>query len=60
MKALNKIFLTVKGIIAPNLSKRDRDAIDACLNNNPNIDMREVVALYSTIYNTIQKRRAFL
>ena len=53
MKALNKIFLTVKGIMAPNLSKRDRDAIDACLNNNPNIDMREVVALYSTIYSTI-------
>jgi len=53
MKALNEIFLTLEGIIAPNLSKRNRDAIDACLNNNPNIDMREVVALYSTTYSTI-------
>jgi hypothetical protein len=43
----------VEGIMALNLSKRDWDAIDTCLNDNPNIDMHKVVALYNIIYSTI-------
>ncbi len=46
--------------MAPNLSKRVRDALDESLRDNPQIDPHEVTILYSTIYSIVIKRRALI
>jgi hypothetical protein len=46
--------------MAPNLTKRVRDALDETLRDNPQIDAHEISALYGTIYSTVIKRRALL
>ena len=44
--------------MAPRLSKRDADAIDECLRDNPQCDMKEVAVLYGCTYNAVSRRRA--
>ena len=46
--------------MAPNLSKRVRDALDESLRDNPQIDSHEITVLYGTIYSTVIKRRALV
>jgi hypothetical protein len=46
--------------MAPNLTKRVRDALDETLRDNPQIDPHEIAALYGTTYSTVIKRRALL
>ena len=46
--------------MAPNLSKRVRDALDESLRDNPQIDPYEIVVLYGIIYSTVIKRRALI
>ena len=46
--------------MAPNLSKRVRDALDESLRDNPQIDPHEIAMLYSITYNTVIKRRALV
>jgi hypothetical protein len=46
--------------MAPNLSKRVRDALDESLYNNPQIDPHEVAMLYSTTYSIVIKHRALI
>jgi len=44
--------------MAPRLSKRDADAIDECIRDNPQCDMNEVAVLYGCTYNAVSRRRA--
>jgi hypothetical protein len=46
--------------MAPNLSKRVRDALDESLRDNPQIDPHEIAMLYGTIYSIVIKRRALV
>ncbi len=46
--------------MAPNLSKRVRDALDESLRDNPQIDPHEVAVLYGTTYSIVIKRRALI
>jgi hypothetical protein len=46
--------------MAPNLSKRVRDALNESLRDNPQIDPHEVTILYSTTYSIIIKHRALI
>ena len=46
--------------MAPNLSKRVRDALDESLRDNPQIDPHEIAILYGTIYSIVIKRRALV
>ena len=46
--------------MAPNLSKRVRDALDESLRDNPQIDPHEIAVLYGTIYSIVIKRRALV
>ena len=46
--------------MAPNLSKRVRDALDESLRDNPQIDPHEIAVLYGTTYSTVIKRRALV
>jgi len=44
--------------MAPRLEKRDVDAMDECLRDNPQVDLNEVAVLYSTTYSTVRRRMA--
>lgn len=46
--------------MAPNLSKRVRDALDESLRDNPQIDPHEIAVLYGTTYSIVIKRRALV
>jgi hypothetical protein len=50
----------VKGIIVPRLSKRESDAFNKFLRDNPQANSHEVATLYSIIYSIINKRKAII